>query len=347
MAPCCDTSSISAWPACGRLWMSARRYHDERCQKRLAAASASAWVASSRAASARYGASAAGSIGRSARMFSRLNASVVGQIALLPKPSASRWYWVRPAADPLPEKTVTIVTFWPSSRRLAISPPQESATSSGWGATKTWVMARRVYRRRLPRSTCRLAGGPAQARGRGRATRVRRVARPVSGTRPPRAAGRRRRPRGSWSAAGRRHAPRAAAPAPAAARPGSRAGRRPPSWPIRASGTRGAAAATRIRGQGRLPGTPALPSPTADLHRVAVPERRQAGACARREVRDPLDAGDAAAHRGQHRGLVAGAGSRPRAPARPVRGASSWVMSPTMSGWLIVCSCSIGRASSA
>src|SRR5512147_531128 len=33
-----------------------------------------------------------------------------------------------------------IVTFWPSSRRLAISPPQESATSSGCGATKTWVM---------------------------------------------------------------------------------------------------------------------------------------------------------------------------------------------------------------
>ncbi len=47
-APCWETSSISACPACGRLWMSARRYHDERCQKRLAAASASAWVASSR-----------------------------------------------------------------------------------------------------------------------------------------------------------------------------------------------------------------------------------------------------------------------------------------------------------
>src|SRR5437773_3786492 len=40
-----------------------------------------------------------------------------------------------------------IVTFWPSSRRLAISPPQESATSSGCGATKTWAMAGRVYRR--------------------------------------------------------------------------------------------------------------------------------------------------------------------------------------------------------
>ncbi len=39
-----------------------------------------------------------------------------------------------------------IVTFWPSSRRLAMSPPHERATSSGCGATKTWVMAGRVYR---------------------------------------------------------------------------------------------------------------------------------------------------------------------------------------------------------
>src|SRR5664279_559276 len=132
---------MSAWPASGRLWTSARRYHDERCQKRLAAASASAWVASMRSAVARYGASTTASSGRSARTFERLNASVVGQIALLPKPSASRWYGVRLLVAPLPEKTVMIVTFCPSSRRLAISPPQERATSSGWGATKTWVMA--------------------------------------------------------------------------------------------------------------------------------------------------------------------------------------------------------------
>src|SRR6185436_20308629 len=39
-----------------------------------------------------------------------------------------------------------IVTFWPSSRRLAIMPPHESATSSGCGAMKTWVTAPRVYR---------------------------------------------------------------------------------------------------------------------------------------------------------------------------------------------------------
>src|SRR5690349_3315951 len=41
-----------------------------------------------------------------------------------------------------------IVTFWPSSRRLAIMPPHESATSSGCGAMKTWVTAPRVYRAR-------------------------------------------------------------------------------------------------------------------------------------------------------------------------------------------------------
>src|SRR5450759_3909409 len=140
-APCCGTSSMSAWPASGRLWMSARRYHDERCQKRLAAASASPWVASRRSAVARYGASTAGSRGRTARTLERLNASLVGQIALLPKPSASRWYGVSVRVASLPEKTVMIVTFCPSSRRLAMSPPQESATSSGWGATKTWVMA--------------------------------------------------------------------------------------------------------------------------------------------------------------------------------------------------------------
>src|SRR5262245_51516495 len=47
-----------------------------------------------------------------------------------------------------------IATFCPSSRRLAISPPQESAASSGCGATKTWVMAGRVYQAaRRPRAT--------------------------------------------------------------------------------------------------------------------------------------------------------------------------------------------------
>ena len=36
--------------------MLARRYHEERCQNRLAAASASAWVASSRSGDACHGA---------------------------------------------------------------------------------------------------------------------------------------------------------------------------------------------------------------------------------------------------------------------------------------------------
>src|SRR5436190_1446208 len=78
-------------------------------------------------------------------MWARLNDSETGQIVFDPKPRASRWYGVRPfpfpPTEPPPEKTVTIVTFCPSSRRLAISPPQESATSSGCGATKTCVMA--------------------------------------------------------------------------------------------------------------------------------------------------------------------------------------------------------------
>ncbi len=39
---------MTGWPASDSLRMLARRYHDERCQNRLAAASASAWVASSR-----------------------------------------------------------------------------------------------------------------------------------------------------------------------------------------------------------------------------------------------------------------------------------------------------------
>src|ERR1041384_5109070 len=37
-----------------------------------------------------------------------------------------------------------IVTFWPSSRKLAISPPQESATSSGCGDTNTWATPARI-----------------------------------------------------------------------------------------------------------------------------------------------------------------------------------------------------------
>ena len=45
-APWVERSSMSGWPASDSVWMFARRYHEERCQNRLAAASASAWVAS-------------------------------------------------------------------------------------------------------------------------------------------------------------------------------------------------------------------------------------------------------------------------------------------------------------
>ena len=45
-APCVGTSSMSGWPASDSLWMCARRYQEERCQNRLAAASASPCVAS-------------------------------------------------------------------------------------------------------------------------------------------------------------------------------------------------------------------------------------------------------------------------------------------------------------
>ena len=69
--------------------MLARRYHDERCQKRLAAWSASACVASRWSSwAAQAGTSAA--VGQSAAMSERLNASVAGHIAFEPKPSASR-----------------------------------------------------------------------------------------------------------------------------------------------------------------------------------------------------------------------------------------------------------------
>ena len=60
-APCVLSSSISGWPASGSLRMLARRYHDERCQKRFAAASASSCVASSRSSVAAQAGSRSGS----------------------------------------------------------------------------------------------------------------------------------------------------------------------------------------------------------------------------------------------------------------------------------------------
>ena len=49
---------MRGWPASGSLWMWARRYQDERCQKLLAAASASDWVALSPSFVACHGAAA-------------------------------------------------------------------------------------------------------------------------------------------------------------------------------------------------------------------------------------------------------------------------------------------------
>ena len=84
---------MTGWPASDSLRMLARRYHDERCQKRLAAASASAWVASSRSSvgGPRRAARRASVDGAVGAMCARLNASVTGHIAFEPNPSASRW----------------------------------------------------------------------------------------------------------------------------------------------------------------------------------------------------------------------------------------------------------------
>ena len=82
---------MMGWPARDSLWMLARRYHEERCQKRFAAASASAWVASSALGVACQGGVAAGSsVGTSASRCARLNASVTGHSDFEPNPSASR-----------------------------------------------------------------------------------------------------------------------------------------------------------------------------------------------------------------------------------------------------------------
>src|SRR5436189_68643 len=102
--------------------MLARRYHDERCQNRLAAWSASACVASSWSSVAAQ-AGTRTVVGQSAAMSERLNASLAGYMAFEPKPSASRWYGVNRSADPSPEKAVTIVTAWPGSAGVAAAAP--------------------------------------------------------------------------------------------------------------------------------------------------------------------------------------------------------------------------------
>ena len=140
-APCWGTSSTSGWPSicgCGSrpgdTTTSAARTAERRRRPRAASRRAGPRRPPTAPASRRAGS-------RWARL-ARLKASVTGQIAL--RAEAERLALVRRQRSRhrrSPEKTVRIVTFWPSSRRLAIRPPQERATSSGWGATKMWVMA--------------------------------------------------------------------------------------------------------------------------------------------------------------------------------------------------------------
>ena len=65
---------MTAWPARLSLWMFARRYHDDRCQNRLAAASASPWVASRPSLDACHGAAdgVLGIVGDEVRAVERL-----------------------------------------------------------------------------------------------------------------------------------------------------------------------------------------------------------------------------------------------------------------------------------
>ena len=129
-APCVEGRRRRGWPASDSLRMLARRYHDERCQNRLAAGSASAWVASRRS----FVAAHAGDE-RGGRAVGEDVAAVEGlgrrPHRLGPEPERLALVRGQVAGDPSPEKTVRIVTVWPSSRRLAMSPPHESATSSG------------------------------------------------------------------------------------------------------------------------------------------------------------------------------------------------------------------------
>ena len=176
VVPCPPTASTSF--ACGSPpppLMSALRYQDARCQNSFALASASCCVAASRPRSACHGASSLSvSPGTftSAATEPRSKDSVEGQIALPPKPSAWRWYEDMRVRSPCPEKTLMMITFCPSSRRCAISPPHESAASSGCGEMKMWLMG--SGQRNMPRAVTALRAwrdarrlGRARCRGRG------------------------------------------------------------------------------------------------------------------------------------------------------------------------------------
>src|SRR3990172_1128968 len=139
--PCPPTASASGRSGVAMFVTLALRVHAARCQNWRAWVLAYSWVSATRSGSAAHGAAPAGA-GTAAPRLSRRNASVEGQIAFEPKPSAARWYSLSPlpAGGP-PEKTEMMVTFWPSSRRLAMRPPHESAASSGCGEVKTWAIA--------------------------------------------------------------------------------------------------------------------------------------------------------------------------------------------------------------
>ena len=180
-------------------------------------------------------------------------------------------------------------------------PPQERATSSGCGATKTWVMAGRVYRAATGRPSLQAVGQPVAAAGADeRHEHAGAVGRSVHSL-PCRVTTVR-----IWRSRG---------PTGMTSRPPSA------SWSRSASGRSGAAAVTMIpshgapsgrRGCRRRPGPrPSSPKPSS-ASRVAADAARSGVA---------LDGRHAAAERGEDRRLVARIPCRSRGCGRPGRDA--------------------------
>ena len=124
--------------------MLALRVHEARCQNWRACVLARSWVTAIRSGSAAHGAPAPvrddrvvggdrgpveGLRGRPDGLASRSPAPLAGSRSSRCPPRGRR------------RTRVMMVTFWPSSRRLAIRPPQERAASSGCGEMKTWLIA--------------------------------------------------------------------------------------------------------------------------------------------------------------------------------------------------------------
>ena len=152
--------SSEPWPpiesATGRASVSmfvmlADRVHAARCQNWRAWVLARSCVSSIRSGSAIHGGLLARVTGDAVLGGDVVAAEGLRQWPVRLRAKAERRALVFaqvPSPPPVPEYTVRIVTFWPSSRRLAMRPPHESAMSSGWGATKTWVIGWREYQRR-------------------------------------------------------------------------------------------------------------------------------------------------------------------------------------------------------